>query len=299
MRAMPYPVPTSSVAPESWTLNGAPVTTVLPGWDYESLLQFERLVRVDVLTTVKEAGLDVEVPLALHVRYWATGSYVRHSAVLVPLVPDATSGWAQALLVATVDGRQLAGDLVLETTLVRIREAEIGGFTARRAGSVLWNDTVKLALEGSGGLLPIAPVRFSEQGLPAAAAWYVSLDGSDWAAPAMGNLLVLLNVDNRAVADALDPTDSAAAALWDTLTVDVVCDLVGRALDDEEYVPSRDHTDELSTGELVTNLIRSFLSRPGEGVEDAVARLRDERRRDPSLVRAQAQSSLRFPRTSS
>ncbi len=72
MRAMPYPVPTSSVAPESWTLNGAPVTTVLPGWDYESLLQFERLVRVDVLKTAKEAGLDVEVPLALHVRYWAT-----------------------------------------------------------------------------------------------------------------------------------------------------------------------------------------------------------------------------------
>ncbi|WP_187365220.1 hypothetical protein [Cellulosimicrobium cellulans] len=299
MRALPYPVPSSSVAPESWTLSGSPVTTVLPGWDYESLLQFERVVRVDVLKTVKDAGLDPEVPLALHVRYWATGSYVRRSAVLEPLVPDATTGWAQVLLVAPVDGRELAGDLVLETTLVRVDEAEVGGFTARRAGSVLWNDTTKLALEGSGGLLPIAPVRFSEQGLPAAAAWYVSLDGSDWAAPAMGNLLVLLNVDNRAVADALDPGNTAAASLWDTLTVDVVCDLVGRALDDEEYEPTQDDAGELSTGELVTNLIRSFLSLPGEGVTDAVLRLRDERRHDPSRVRAQAQSSLRFPRTSS
>lgn len=299
MKAMPYPVPSSSVATESWTLHGAPLSTALPGWDYESLLQFERVVRVDVLATVKEAGLDPDVPLSLHVRYWSTGSYVRRSAVLEPLVADTTTGWAQVLLVAPVYGRELAGELHLETTLLRVDEAHGTGFTARRSGSVLWNDVVKLTLEGSGGLLPVAPVRFSEQGLPAAAAWYISLDGSDWAAPAMGNLLVLLNVDNRAVADALDPSNAAGAALWDTLTVDVVCDLVGRALDDQEYAPTQDGADELSTGDLVTNLVRSFLSLPGEDVPDAVARLRDERRNDPSRVRAQAQSSLGFPRTAS
>lgn len=299
MRAMPYPVPASSVAAELWTLNGAPVLGALPGWDYESMIQFERVVRVDVLSAAKDSGLDPAVPLALHVRYWATGSLIRRSAVLERLVPDTTTGWSQAHLVALVDGRDLAGDLVLETTLVRVDEAESRGFTARRSGSVLWNDAQQLSLEGSGGLLPLAPVRFVEQALPPAAAWYVSLDGSDWSAPAMGNLLVLLNVDNPAVADALDPTNAVAAELWDVLMVDVVCDLVGRALEDEQYAPTSSGSDEISTGDLVTNLIRSFLSLSGEAVDDAVARLRDERQRDPSRVRALAQSSLRFPRAAS
>lgn len=296
MKSMPYAVPSSSVAAESWTLHGAPVMTSLPGWDYESVLEFERVVRVDVLGTVKESGLDPDAPLALHVRYWATGSKVRHSSAFQPLIPDVTSGWAQVHLVALVDGKELGGDLVLETTLVRTDEIQSRSFTAKRAGSVLWRDSQQLTLEGSGGLLPIAPVRFIEQGLPPGAAWYVSLDGSDWSAPAMGSLLVLLNVDNKAVAEGLDPSTATSALIWDSLMVDVVCDLVGRALEDEEYAPARVASEELSTGDLVTNLVRSFLSQPGEDIDDTVARLRDQQRRDPSLVRAQAQSALRFPR---
>ncbi|MGN8245947.1 hypothetical protein ACTHAM_003076 [Cellulomonas soli] len=271
------------------------MTTVLPGSDYESLHEFERIVRVDVLGAARASGLDPEVQLGLHVRYWSTGTLVRRSATMERLVPDATTGWAQVHLAAPVKGAELAGDLVLETTLVRVDESDSEGFTARRAGSVLWSDMLQLALEGAGGLLPIAPVRFVEQGLPAAAAWYVSLDGSDWTAPAMGSLLVLLNVDNGAVTRALEAGSTSSAAIWDTLMVDVVCDLVGRALDDEEYEPDQPEDAEISTGQLVTNLIRSFLSHPGESAHDAVARLRGEWRRDPSRVRALAQSTLRFP----
>ncbi|MBF0688430.1 MAG: hypothetical protein IR158_11790 [Cellulomonas sp.] len=296
MRTTPYAVPRpSEVIAEPWFSGGLPVGRLVAGWDYESLLKFERVVRVNLRTVLEQAGLEANTPVALHVRYWASGSMVRCSAVVQGLVADST-GWSHAHLIAPVHGSDLAGELVLETTLVRQDDVESNRFTARRAGSILWRDAHHLALEGEGGLLPVAPVRFREQGFPPDAAWYISLDGADWSAPAMGNLLVLLNVDNSSVVEALEPGDSGSALLWDALMVDVVCDLVRRALDDDEFRPVQSDEDELSTGGLVTGLIRSFLRLPGEELDDAVARLRGEWVRDPSLVRSRAQSALKFPR---
>ncbi len=100
---------------------------------------------------------------------------------------------------------------------------------------MLWREATVVPLEGAGGLLPLAPVGFAHQGyLPAAAAWQISLDSTEWHHAAMGTLLVLLNTDNKTVAQALNGNldETAASVLGDTLQVDVVADLVGKALDD-------------------------------------------------------------------
>jgi hypothetical protein len=191
--------------------------------------------------------------------------------------------------------------LIIETTLVLLSAGlvEAEPFVARRPGSVLWRDETTIRLEGSAGLLPVAPVSFKDQGLPEQAAWYVSLDSAEWNGAAMGNLLVLLNDDNPAVRKAMEaPEEADSAGLLDALTVDVVCDIVGRALMDEEFPgssPAGGRQSEMSTAALVHGLIRSFLAMPAETLEDAMNRLRDEWVRDPSRVRSRAQSSLRFP----
>ena len=113
---------------------------------------------------------------------------------------------------------------------------------------------------------------------------------------------MLLNDDNLAVRQAMaTPDEPGSGLVLDALTVDVVCDLVGRALMDEEFptaVPADGRLSEVSTAGLVQGLIMSFLSMPTESTEDAIKRLRDEWQRDPSRVRARAQSGLRFPASS-
>ncbi|MEU4155933.1 hypothetical protein [Actinoplanes sp. NPDC026670] len=205
------------------------------------------------------------------------------------------------MLDVEIPGAGLAATLTIETTLVLLENPSGGDepFVARRTGSIVWRDEVSVRLEGTAGLLPVAPVSFKEQGLPPQAAWYVSVDSSEWTSAAMGNLLVLLNDDNLAVRKAITaPSEPDSAVLLDALTVDVVCDLVGRALLDEEFpvtAPVGEKRSEPSTAALVRGLIVSFLSLPTESVETAFSRLRDEWQRDPSRVRARAQNNLRFP----
>ncbi|WP_327022538.1 hypothetical protein [Micromonospora sp. NBC_01739] len=206
----------------------------------------------------------------------------------------------EAIVEVDISSADLANALILETSVVLTAGAGCSdSFIAHRSGSILWRDQTSIRLEGNAGLLPVAPVSFINQGLPERAAWYVSVDSAEWSSAAMGNLLVLLNEDNEQVSAALrNPKESRAAVLWDALTVDVVYDLVGRALEDEEFPSEEEPTapdGEVTTAALVHGLIRAFLRLPSEGLTDAIERLREERRRDPSRLRATVQSSLMFP----
>jgi hypothetical protein len=120
----------------------------------------------------------------------------------------------------------------------------------------------------------------------------------------MGSLLVLLNTDNQAVAAALaDPATPAAGALLDTLEVDLVTDLVGRAVGDEAfreaYMDSGEEgpEDDYSIGALVRALVRVRLTFANESVDEALVRLRELRSQDPSRYRAAVQHGLAYPRS--
>jgi hypothetical protein len=265
-------------------------------------MRFQRRVEVDVPALIGECGLSINDRLGLNVRYWPATSLIRRTALHVGLVAcDASSGRSANVLDIEVSGADLAAVLTVETTLVLLEQSMDGdgNFVARRAGSILWRDEMSVRLEGAAGLLPVAPVSFKDQGLPEQAAWYISVDSSEWSSAAMGNLLILLNDDNAAVRRSVAaPDEPDSAVLLDALTVDVVCDLVGRALLDEEFpvvASAGERRSELSTAALVRSLVVSFLSLPAESLETAFKRLRDEWQRDPSKVRARAQGNLRFP----
>jgi hypothetical protein len=116
----------------------------------------------------------------------------------------------------------------------------------------------------------------------------------------MGSLMVLMNTDNPAVAAALaDPGTKEAGFLLSAVEADFVADLVGRALEDDLFGESDgpEDDDDFSVGALVRALIRSRLTESNESVGDAMVRLRDLRRRDPSLFRASVQHGVHFPRS--
>ncbi|KUL31460.1 hypothetical protein [Actinoplanes awajinensis] len=302
-RALPYRTTNGQVTAESWTTDdGSPLGGFLPSWDYTSVLRYTRRIRIDVPAVIQQCGLSQGTLLAVNVRYWPTTSLIRRTALHLSLEKRDAGTDIEKVVEVLISSEDLAGAVVLETTLVVEAGApDAQPFTARRPGSVLWSDQHTVRLEGGAGLLPVAPVSFKEQGLPAEAAWYISVDSAEWGSAAMGNLLVLINDDNPHVKAALSAPHSAeTAVLWDALTVDLVCDLVGRALEDDEFThwptdEPREPGEEITTAALVHALIRGFLRMPAETLEEAIERIRDERRRDPSRMRATAQNSLRFP----
>jgi hypothetical protein len=303
-RAYPYRTAPEHVIATPWISpdNGAPIGEYLSSWDYGSVVRLQRRVEVDLPALLGECGLSPDARLGLNIRYWPGTSLIRGTALQTDLVAsESVSGRSMCVLDVEVPGRDLAAALIVETTLVLLDHGSGGedSFVARRAGSILWRDEASVRLEGAAGLLPVAPVSFRDQGLPEHAAWYVSVDSSEWGSAAMGNLLILLNDDNAAIRKAVAaPHEPESAVLLDALTVDVVCDLVGRALLDEEFpmvISTGERRSEPSTAALVRGLIVSFLSLPTEPFEVAFKRLRDEWQRDPSKVRARAQSNLQFP----
>jgi hypothetical protein len=297
----PYRTPSPElVTAGAWTiLDGPPgdLSTSIEGWDYATTLRIGRRVEIDVAEILAAVALPPSTRLLLHVRARSGASLIRTSIARIGLDPDA----GPVDLVAEIAGRELAGSVTVET-LLELADDVSGGrpFSPSRAGSILWRDELSVVLEGDSGLLPIAPVSFADAGLPAGAAWYLSLDAGRWDWTAMGSVLVLLNTDNRAVATALaNPATDQASVLFDTIEVDFVADLVGRAVTDEAFVDQFVQVvdDDLSVGALVRALIRTRLAEPTESVDAAVSRLKELRDRDPSRYRAVIQNGLSYPRS--
>lgn len=298
----PYRRPLGRVHAEPWrsdNVTGTPLPAALPAWDYSTDVTMARVVQIDLAELHEDCGLPIDAPLQLCVRFWPSTSLIRRSAFREELPSHNDKAICTPQI--TAEGVDLGGFLTIETTLEIAAELpHASPFVATRAGSILWSDQTKIHLEGAAGLLPIAPVSFREAGLPEGAAWYVSMDGGDWQQAAMGSLLVLLNEDNVMVRQAMDTNkDASAGLLWGMLEADIITDLVGRALDDEGFVdetPSDDPDGDVTMAGLVRALVRTYLARPGEDVEQSIKRLRDERRRDPSRFRANVHAGVRFPR---
>jgi hypothetical protein len=308
-RVMPYRTPSEDrVVAGPWMLLEGPVYRPLadqpPPWDYTTDLAVRREVTVDLGGTLTDCGLPEDAQILLAVRARSDASLIRRTVLAVPVTRT-----GPVVLEAVVPGADLAASVLLETVLELGQDVPVDEpFVPNAAGSLLWRDALSVPLEGGGGLMPLAPVSFAEAGLPSAAAWYLDLGDARWDNAALGTLLVLLNTDNTAVVHALEePDDPAAGTLMSALEADVVADLVGRALDDEEFreafldpdvePPMGDSDGGFSLGALVVTMLRSYLSLPGETVADAGARLLDLRRVDPSRFRAFVQQGVRFPRS--
>jgi hypothetical protein len=295
---MPYRTPAASrITAGPWLDvhgSGGDIVQSPPAWDYNSTIVLGRQFDVDLPALLEDCGLPSSTPLDVCVRFHTSRARLRTLCSRTRL--PAMNG-----VHASIPGTDLAGVLHVQTTIELTEDVpSTGPFVARRAGSVLWRDVVSVSLEGD-AQLPIAPVDFSTQAhLPGQAAWHISLDGSDWHHAALGSLLVLLNTDNATVASALDGKldDETATVLWDTLQVDVVTDLVGKALDDEDFPVDEDGAEEGPNGrslaQLVSSLVRGYLCAPNETVPTALQRLRDLRTNDPSLYRASVQSGLAY-----
>lgn len=297
MRAFPYRTPApNAVLASPWTADGSRLSDRLEeGWDYQTLIAARRRVTIDVARIRLEAGLAADDELLISSRYWSTGSLVRHGGRPVPVASGRGEGPVEIQAELSIDGSELAGSLVIETSLTVGRAAVAQPFVARRPGSVLWRSTEQFAVEGAGGLLPVTRTNFTGSTLPKGA-WFISSGRGGWDEPAMGQLLVVLNEDNPGIVAALEGTcpPESSDVIWQALTLDIVHAVLTLALEDPEFAPVHPGSDDLSKAALATGFIRTWYALEGEDVTTALNRLKHDAQHEPSAVRAVLQERLHF-----
>jgi hypothetical protein len=281
----------SCVRPEPWQLVLDDAATDLPEsldfWDYRMDIELSRTVHVDLSTARAGAGLSDGSVLSLAAIWTASGSNLRGPVQRVPLSGD---GVRTVNLRAVLPGAQLGGVLSLETVLVLSHTAgPTAPFAPRRAGSLLWEDTATLRLQGDAPLFPMTVIDFAHTSFRDDAAWHLQL-GSDLNGAAMGSMLLIVNEKADEVSTAFahaakpGPVDRVVLSM---VYSDCARIMLEHALSKEEFLDEADFAED-SLGATLVNLFHRLF--PGRTIQD----LRQLRQNSPSLFATELQASTRI-----
>ncbi|MFI7596620.1 hypothetical protein [Actinoplanes sp. NPDC049681] len=259
--------------------------TALPDWDYQTDVRLRRRIAVDSGDARMSAGLPQEARLAVSVRWDAAPSLIRGSAAWIPLEDDQHEYTVQI----TLPGARIGGMVQVETMLVLASEIPHRPATAHLPGSLLWNDSIEIRLQGDAPLFPIALVPFSGSSLPDRAAWFLEL-GSDLEASALGAVQLLVNQEHPPVVAALTHAaapDAVERTVLSALRSDVVRSMLERAITDEEFEMVYDYGKQ-TLGSVLQGLIRTCLS---NYVQEDMAEIRRLHANDPPTFAAVVQAA--------
>jgi hypothetical protein len=140
--------------------SAGPLAAELPHWDYNVDLRIVRSVVVHEAQLRADCRLRAEDDVRAVVVWRSTGSNVRGRGSVVPLGSSADA--REFTLSADVPGRLVAADVQISTQIVLGRKPENADLLAAKyPGSVLWEDSADVALEGRASRFPMEVVDFS------------------------------------------------------------------------------------------------------------------------------------------
>jgi hypothetical protein len=233
----------------------------LPGWDYQTPLDFVCSVSVDLDVVRADCGLGPGAEVRLAASWHSSTTNRRAVGASVP-VP--ASG--EHRLHMRVDPTEVGGHLRINRLLVLGGDADGGeAGAARRAGSVLWYEPNELAtivhLEGEVARFPTEAVDFS--GLPIGepdAAWWLDAHLDDLDASPLHALRLYVNADHPTMERFLGGEESELTdAARSVLLWDVARTLIDAALDDDRFVAGVPPFAPDSIGATLTDLFDRFL----------------------------------------
>lgn len=288
--APPYLLPPEDVVSAgAWEyVDGGEVGDRVAHWDAFTDLSFSRTVRVDLDATRSACGLAADSAFALGAS--AYSNRTRLTITSAPVELGTLAGRVEAPLTLVVHGAEAGGRIDVRTRLV-LRAPGTGGtvIAPRRAGSILWTDESRIALEGSSARFPVSAIDFSATTRwPDGATWALDWNSRELEAPVLGGMRLLVNSASDALLDALrsGSHDARAVILRNFVTFDVARALVHGGLAREEFVAAPEAFDEGSVGRLLFELITATW--PGAPVPALAARSRD----DPARLDAELQAHL-------
>lgn len=286
----PYRRPmASSVHAQAWRLvidgQSEALPDALPHWDYQTSLDLERQVEIDLDAIWQTVRLREDARVGLSVVWASSGSGLREPAGSVPL---GISGTSTVLVRTQLPGDRLGGTITLRTLLTVLDPGSAGDSLApRRAGSILWSDEVRIRLQGDAPQFPIAVVDFAKTSFPDNATWHLDL-GTQLEAASMGTLLLYISESKKAVVQAFK--NAASPRPSDRLILSAVYADIARVMI-ETGLNHPDLTDDTTyeedtLGRTLQNLIWSMF--PGRTIAD----LRQLREHSPNQLATQIQAAV-------
>jgi hypothetical protein len=286
---MPFAAaPSEAVIAGSWLDGDEPLPAALPDWDFNSALKAHRTIAVDAAMVANACDLPTEAELALSVVWQSSTTGLRGRACRHRLPPDA----GPIQLSVRLDGPDLGGTVTLTTLLVLADSVPATGFAPRLAGSVLWRDVHRVAVEGSATLFPTEAVDFNASSpFPSGAGWYLKWSPDDLQAPALGAIRLFVNRMHPAVRRAVETAsapDPEGRAILSALRFDVSRSLLTGALRRDEFISQETEYGEASLGRALHRLIA--IHWPGESPQT----LRNRLETQPALLDAELQERFKL-----
>ncbi len=251
----------SGVRAEPWILadSGEVLGERVEHWDSDLTLKLDRTVVVDVDTVLSSTGIDTAGSLALAAVWKCDRTRLRGPGMKVS-VPVA-AGEAPIAISLDVPGNLAGGSLEIRTVLIRAEDDEAARPTvARRAGTVLWEERISVALEGSAARFPVTVLAFSAvPGLADDSPWALEWSPQDLDQPVLGAMRLLVNSAVPEVVAAVGAEQEGGEGLIASMIrFDIARSLVHGALSDEGFVAGERQFEADTVGRMIEDLIARY-----------------------------------------
>ena len=252
----------------------------IPGWDYTYPIKLRRSLALDATAIREETRLPKGVPLQLTVVINSPPAKYRACV----LAEDLTDPRCTIQLEVTVESFRLSGYFFIETSILLGKSISPRSFRAHLKGSRLYEETVRVLLEGTASRFPVQLANFQDtfaRLMAPKARWYLSWSLSDLHLPMMQAVSLILNSSNEAFVTA---AGSAEIGVLDSLSIDITRQLLERTLDEEEFLEDAGAFEDGSIGDAVFLLMQSCF--PGMLPKDVKAMRDNERGRFEAMIQS-------------
>lgn len=237
-----------------------PLAHELPHWDYNVDLRLVRSLVVGEADIRRDCCLVQDDPLIVAVVWKSSGNNVRGCSCSVPL--GALEEPRELTLSAEIPGQMLSGDILISTQVVLAGAGTSRDVLAARfPGSVLWDDTARVSLEGTGSRFPMEVVDFNEvYWAPYNAGWFLSWNSSELHLPFLRNVRLFVNASHSTVVAAVQAAAPSPehALIRSAIYYDVGRQLIRGVLANDEFVEHPDEFADGSTGLAILRMLRLF-----------------------------------------
>lgn len=233
-----------------------PVTDMrVPDWHYLADITVEWAFDIDLEGMIKDCGLTGNARIGAMLAWRSERTNLRGNGHVVNVATGPNN------LTALVPGSDLGGAVTVEARIVLLEpDSAAERLAPARSGSLLWNQTHRIILEGSGGRFPTTVTDFVSAGLPGGEAgmWYLEIADSDLEASATQALRLYLNSTNTAVRAVLDnPASETNVPVLRFLRYETARQLLMSALSNEEFDDRADYG-RGTLGDVLVTLLRIY-----------------------------------------
>lgn len=257
-----------------------PITDMsVPDWHYLTDISVEWVLDIDLEGLTKDCGLTPAGRVGGMLAWRSERTNLRASGRVVELATGYNN------LTALLPGSDLGGAVTVEARIVLLEiDSAAGRLAPARPGTLLWNESHRIILEGSGGRFPTTATDFASAGLPGgdAGMWYLEIADSDLGASVTQALRLHLNSANSTVRALLDnPAADTNIDILRFVRYETARQLLMAALSDEEFDDRADYG-RGTLGDVLITVQRIYF--PGRST--------DQLRNDYSLHPAEVDAEL-------